>query len=100
MAYADEIADLGWQKGIEPARHEQYRGLEIPGSILSVDLDPVAISLGMIHPIVEKGDLFSGSAVIGFQERKPVIPLPKGLRGGRHVPLTATQHRPVKSTLQ
>ncbi len=71
VAYAYEIVNLTRKKRVVPTGHEKDRRLQIPRTVLAVDLDPVGVLFGVCDPVIEIRNVPDG-AVIGFDEWKTV----------------------------
>src|SRR5688572_6146138 len=52
-----EIAQLSWQEWIVPPCHQQDGGLKGFGAVFPVDRQPIGISVGVQHPVVEKRNI-------------------------------------------
>lgn len=64
-----KISKLCRQEGVIPTGHEQHGCLQRARTITTVDLDPVVITGGMVHPVVEEGRVAYG-AVIRLVQRE------------------------------
>src|SRR5689334_23128800 len=97
-----EVAKLTRQEWIEPASHEQYRSLDGGSAIFSIDLAPIGVVLGVVHPITKELDLHSDGSLVRFQNGPIAIcSLQSALRRPVSLILSAAAtHCPIESAFQ
>ena len=66
-----EVAQLGRQEGIGPARHQQHGGPCGSRPVIAVDGPPICVGVLMAHPVLEESDVANRTPV-GLDQRKTV----------------------------
>jgi len=59
-----KVTPLRGQKGIVPASYEQDGRFERLQSVLTIDIHPKGVSIRMLNPILEEGNVCTGSSPV------------------------------------
>jgi hypothetical protein len=63
-----EVTQLRRQKGIVPASHEQDGRSERLQSVFAINPHPKGVSIRMPNPILEEGNVCTGSSPVGVKQ--------------------------------